>query len=394
MSQINTLTKEKVIMKNLYFSTAHDTARQVEHLLNGLTENNHQYLIEVSFDQYEQVLEQVKLPLTKQTRVNSNIKKGAFTYEQVRHIAEACCLHELHLLESGEIKLDTTVLCMSSVIAFAQSKWNGAERQMAIKNAIYTGVSIFGESFAEEMITQQLVEIDQANMSGPSIKSAVVKNGSKVVAKKVATKVRQKAISSAIAKKSMMLFNANVVTGALITGVLSNVDITRTIEGELSPQQLFKNTTKTAASVVGGIIGMLLFGGIGLQIPSVSTAVISLIGAIIGLILGSVLITKFVSKMLDIFMQDDAVKMLKIFNEVFVERSQQYLLNEEELQQAIEDFNARPQMKVELRGMYAADDREGCAQKMIDLELARIVKHRMYLHIPSNLKIYEVLEHV
>ena len=194
-------------------------------------------------------------------------------------------------------------------------------------------------------------------------------------------------------KKTIMFLNANVVTGALVTDVLSTEDTTRTIEGELSPQQLVTNIAKTVASVLGGIIGMLVFGGIGIQIPT-STAVISLIGGVIGLILGSILMTKIVSKILETFIQDDAVKMLGIFNEVFIERSQQYLLNKEELHQAIEDFNARPQMKVDLRDMYATDDRVGRAQKIIDLELTRIVKHRMYLHIPRDPEIYEVLEHI
>ena len=395
MSQLNTMTKEKIIMHNIYMPSAYEATIKVEKLISELQTQEKQ-LIEVSFDHYERVMEHLQSSLKEQANSNYKIKKGAFTYEQVRHIAEACCLHELHILETGELQLDSTVLCMSSVIAFAQSKWNGADRQTAIKNAIYTGVSIFGESFAEEVILNHLYEMDESSIEvEASIKTAVVKSGSKVVAKRMATKVTQKAmISSAIAKKTITFFNANVVTGALVTGVLSTVDIIRTIKGELSPQQLLKNVTKTAASVAGGIIGMLLFGGIGLQIPTVSTAAMSIIGGIIGLILGSVLITKIVSKVLDLFIKDDAVKMLAIFNEVFAERSAQYLLNEEELRQAISDFNSRPQMKSDLRDMYAAENRLGCAQKIIDLELTRIVNYRMYLHIPTDQEIYKVLAHI
>jgi hypothetical protein len=382
---------------NCYLSTTHETAQSVVSTIEQY-KNEQQLLIEVSFDQYDEVIEHIQLNTTAlYATAQSCVKKGAFTYEQVKHIAEACCIHELHLEEDGRITLTSTVLSMSAMISFAQSKWNGADRQTAIKNAVYTGISIFGETFAEEVIMQQFEMRNnqlQYDVSA-GLKGAIAKNGTKAVAKKMATKLTKKAmLSSAVAKKTIMLLNANVVTGALVTGVMSTVDVARAIKGQLSPQQLFKNVTKTAASVAGGIAGMLVFAGIGLKIPSVSTAVISLIGGVLGLILGSMIMTKITSKVLDLFIKDDAVKMLAIFNDVLLERAQSFILNEEELNEALKDFNTRYDMKTELRNMYAAPDRHVFAKDLIEHELARIVKQRMYLHVPKNEEVFEVLEHI
>ena len=44
----------------------------------------------------------------------------------------------------------------------------------------------------------------------------------------------------------------------IVAGVMSSVDIVRTIKGQMSPAQLFKNVSKTAASVAGSIVGLVV----------------------------------------------------------------------------------------------------------------------------------------
>ena len=397
MEQTNEQAELQYHIANCYLPTGYETAQLV---VSTMEQYNFDelFFIEVSFDQYEEILEYIQIKATPlyETALNC-IKKGAFNYEQVKHIAEACCIHELQIEVNGQITLTSTVLSMSALISFAQSKWNGADRQTAIKNAVYTGISIFGETFAEDIILQMVLKESNEIQYDVNVglKEAIAKNGTKAVAKKMAAKLTKKAmLSSTLAKKTIMFLNANVVTGALVTGVMSAVDVARAIKGQLSPQQLFKNVTKTAASVAGGMIGMIVFAGIGFQIPSVSTAVISIIGGVLGLIFGSMIMTKITSKVLDFFIEDETVKMLTIFNDVLLERAHSFLLNEEELNEALNDFIARYNMKAELRNMYAAENREAYATKIIERELTRIVKQRMYLHVPTNLELYDALEHI
>ena len=386
MEQILLSKKHRQLLHNVYCPFVEQTIAICEVELEQLEEGQINYL-EVPFDQYEQVIAHFN---------NTDyIKQGAFTYQQVRHIAQAGNIHHLAMNEQGMICFLEETIGMSTALSFAQSKWNGAERGEAVENAVLTGLSIIGESFAEEIIEQQIqfAAISEQIKLDEGILGAIKKNGAKVVVKKMAGSATKKAAYSSIAaKKAIMLLNANVVTGAIVTGVMSSVDIVRTIKGQMSPAQLFKNVSKTAASVAGSIAGLVIGGGIGFTIPNVSTAVISLIGGIIGLILGSVVATKLAKKLLDLIIKDDAAKMVEIFNEQLVDLSEQYLLNERELQQVLHDFNEIYNMPQELRKMFATDNRAAFARGMIEKELDRIVRQRMYLQVPTNQELYEMIE--
>lgn len=292
MDQIWLSNNRRQIVHNVYCPNVNDAIAICEIELKQLDQEQSNYL-EVPFEQYHEIHAYFN---------NSDIiKQGAFTYEQVRHILDAGNIHNLVIDERGCIDFKKEVIGMSTAISFAQSKWNGAERGTAVENAVLTGLTVIGEPFAEEIIEKQIdnlnivdhIELDEG------IASAVKKNGAKAVVKRMASTATKKAMySSVIAKKAITLLNANVVTGAIVTGVMSSVDIVRTIKKQMSPAQLFKNISKTAASVAGSIIGLIVGGGIGLSIPNVSTTVISLIGGIIGLIVGSILTTTLVKKCL------------------------------------------------------------------------------------------------
>ena len=386
MEQLPLSKKHRHVLHNVYCPTIEKTIEVCKNQLSKFVEGEINYL-EVAFDQFDDVY--------KYFNESEYIKKGAFTYLQVRHIAEAGNIHHLHMDEQGSISFLEEAISMSTAISFAQSKWNGAAREDAVENAVLTGLSVIGQSFAEEVIEEQIYLVnlvDHINLD-EGVVSAIRKNGAKAVIKKMAGSATKKAMySSVVAKKAITLLNANVVTGAIVTGVMSSIDIVRTIKGQMSPAQLFKNVSKTAASVAGSIIGLIIGGGIGFTIPNVSTAVISLIGGIIGLILGSIVTTKIVKRILDLVIKDDAVKMLEIFNDQLAKLSEQYLLNEQELQQVLHDFNEIYNMPEEMRAMYAASDRAVFAKEMIEKELNRIVRMRMYLQVPTTQELYETIK--
>lgn len=377
--------KQRQALHNAYCPTVEQTIAICEVELKQQDKGQINYL-EVPFEQFEQILVHFN-----QT---NNIKQGAFTYQQVRHIAEAGNVHHLTMDAQGMIYFTEETIGMSTALSFAQSKWNGAERAEAVENAVFTGLMIVGELFAQQVIKQQIQLVDFIDDMELDVEivEAIQKSGDKVVIQKMAGSATKKAKYSSIAtKKAFTLSNGNVVTSAIVTDVMSNVDIIQTIKGHLSPAQLFKHVSKTATGMIGSIAGFVIGGGIGFTIPSVSTAVISLIGGIIGLILGSVVTTKLVKKGLDFIIKDDAVYMLEIFNEALVDLAQQYLLNERELQQVLNDFNEIYNMRQELRNMFASDNREAFAREMIEKELDRIVRQRMYLQVPTNQELYEMI---
>lgn len=377
---------------NVYCPTVEKAVDICSHYIT----NNERLLLEVPFEQYEEIISVMKQQVSDTIDYTQIIKKGAFTYAQIEHITLARNIHGLTMDEQGRIHFVNDAISISAVTAFAQSKWNGAPRKVAIENGIHTGLAVLGETFAEEIISLQIYNHEEVIADfdlNPDIRGAFKTGGAKMASKKMATAITKKAmISSAALKKGIMLLNTNVVTGALVTGMMSTVDIAHTVRGKMSSQQLFKNIAKTAASVTGGMIGMLVGSGIGLTIPNVSTAIVSMIGAIVGLLIGSGLASKITKRALDMFIRDDALQMLDIFNERLTVLAGEYLLNEKELEQALHDFEALHNMPKMLKEMYAAEDREQFADQLIQGELMRIVKLRMYLHVPTNEEIYEVLQ--
>lgn len=378
--------KQRQVQHNVYCPTVEKTIAICEVALKQL-QNEHINYLEVPFDQFDEV--------QAYFQNNHYIKKGAFTYKQVHHIAKASNIHHLQMDKQGRIILTEEFISMSAAISFAQSKWNGAEREEAIENAVLTGLAVIGEEFAEDIIDQQiqLVNIVEHIQLSGGVTGAIKKKSSKFVLKKMRESARKKVSFSVIAeKKAITLVNVNVVTGAIITGVMNSVDIVRAIQEGMSPAQLFKNISKTAASVTGSIIGLIIGGGIGLTIPHVSTAVLALIGGIIGLILGSVVTTIMMKKVINLVIKNDAVKMLEIFKKQLAEMTEHYLLNEQELLQVLHDFNEIYNMPEELRKMYSASDREAFAIAMLEKELDRIVRMRMYIQVPTNNEMYEIIE--
>ena len=386
MDQTLQYLQEGQLIHNIYCPTVEETIAVCEKEL-AILQNLKKFYFEVPLEQFDEV--------SRHFHGMESIKQGAFTYIQARHIADSGNIRHLMVDGGGRVFFKEETIGMSTALAFAQSKWNGAPKEESIENAVITGLTVIGETFVEKVISiheQEMGAAEKLRVDG-GVADVVKENGAKAVVKRVAEKATKKVMySSVAAKKTITLLNANVVTGALVTGVMSSIDIVRTIKGEMSPAQLFKNVSKTAASVAGSMIGLVVGGGIGLNIPNVSTAVISLIGGIIGLIIGSVLATKVVKKVLDFFIKDDTVKMLEIFNEELAAAAEAYLLSEQELRQALDDFHKIYDMQDELRSMHAAEDRAGFARILIDKELSRIVKARMYLQVPTNEELYQVIE--
>ena len=336
------------LIHNVYCPTVEQTIAICKSQFVMLHEQQTAYF-EVPFEQFDDVY--------RHFHENDAIKKGAFTYIQVFHIARTGNIHQLKILEDGRIYFADESINMSTAISFAQSKWNGATREEAVENAVLTGLTVIGEAFAEDIIT---IQIKRANVAehmylGEVLKDAVRKNGAKAVIKKMATKATKKAIT---------LTNANMVTGARVTGVMSSVDIVRTIKAEMLPGQLFKKVSKTVASVTDSRIG------------------------------GSLLANKMGKKILDFFIKEDAIEMLAIFKAELAVAAEMFLLNEQELRQALNDFNVVYDLDDELRKMYTAHDRVAYAKALIENELSRIVKLRMYLQIPTNEELYKVIEHI
>lgn len=368
------------VIENIYCCTSEQTAQScLDYIELANAEETSQLKIEVPFDQYEEVSHYV----TKQVSMMDSatiVKQGAFTYRQLKRIAEAGNIHQLHMDTQGRIYFIDDSISLSAVIAFAQSKWNGTERCEAIENAVYTGLTILGEPFAQDVLVKKL---EAATLdSAPLYRDSDIEQMAQLAMKKASAPIR----------RQRLFVNQEAVTGAYVTDALTSEEINVLVQAELSPVQLFKNIARTAASVTSGFVGMLVGVGIGSMIPNVSTTIISIIGAMMGLIIGSSVAPNLMKRTLGLFVKAEALQMLKIFQAQLKKSGEEFLLSKLELKQALHDFNTLHDMPEQLRMMQRSTEKEQFAKQLVENELTRIVKLRMYLHVPMNKELCETLE--
>ena len=174
------------------------------------------------------------------------------------------------------------------------------------------------------------------------------------------------------------LLRSNIIANTVLVLVMSTGDISNYFKGKISGKQLFKNIATLAAGLggagAGGVAGFLVAG-----IP----------GEIVGAMLGGIVSGTGVNKVLDDFIEDDAIEMVRIINERFVTLAQEYLLNEEELDIVLEDLKKELEQG-QLLEMFASQNREWFAEDMLRRIIEKkIVMQRPPIVLPSDNEFYE-----
>jgi hypothetical protein len=364
--------------------------------------------IEVPSDKYQDAINSMedkirkgKVPGIKDPQEAKNIiKKGEFTYQQAVNVAKFGTIESLTYDAVNGLRLSGTTMGISSVISFSVAIWNGESWDKALKNSIYTGLKVGGIAWAGSVLAAQLGRTGLEQALRGTTDYLVKSMGSKAY-QFLANGLRSsgKIYGAAAINNVSKVLRGNVVTGIATTVVMSVPDFYRMFNGKVSGAQVFKNVTKTGVGVAGGVAG---WGGgaaagaaVGSAIPILGTAAGALIGGIIGSLAGGTAGSKVAETALDTFIEDDAKKMMKIVEKVFGELAVDYLLNEKEVEQAIDRFSKKdvPQF---LMNMYASSNQEQYASDRIEPIIEDIVKQREKITLPTNQQIIdnmgEVLE--
>lgn len=352
--------------------------------------------IEVPSDKYESAVQAMEnrikngqVPgVTDPELAKDIVKKGAFTYNQVRNIAKFGTIESLTYDAVNGIKLAGTAMGISAAISFAVNLWNGESWDKALESSCYVGLKIGGVAWISSIITAQLgrTGIEQGLRS--TTDWVVQQMGPKAAAW-IANGLRSgNAIYGAAAMNHVSkLLRGNIVTGVVTTLVISSVDFVRMFQGRCSGAQLFKNVASTATGVAGGTGGWMAgaAGGaaLGSVIPFIGTAAGGIIGGLLGAFAGGTAANVAASAILDQFIEDDAKEMLNIVETIFGEIAHDYLLNEAEAESVIDEFKKKDVPDF-LRDMYASKDREAFARNEFEPVIINIAQNRNVITLPSN----------
>lgn len=208
---------------------------------------------------------------------------------------------------------------------YCNSVWQGADKRAALKNSAIAAV--------KPTLTGGVIYMVSSQFAGSQMGRAV----GDMYVKKFAKKQMTNKLKTEAVKKGTM----GVITVAITVGP----DLTDCLRGRMSMKQLVKNTVSTG---VGMASGAAVGSAVGSVVPGIGNA----IGAVVGGSLGAL----SAKKVLDNFIEDDAVSMIRISKEEFIDTIMMSSLSQEEFQTILEKTFLHKKFNKLLKSMYSAKD--------------------------------------
>ena len=354
--------------------------------------NGNPMQLEVPSDQYEEAvkimakkIEDGKVPnCNNPSKAKDLVRKGNITLEQATNLAKAGTIESLAFDAINGVVIGTSAAGISATITFARALWNGEELNSAIDNAVFIGIQAGGSAFIISLVSAQLTKTNlNTILLEPSIE--LVKALPSVVRSNLLATMRNGApiFGAAASNNLSKLLRGNLIVSAVTSLVLSSQDILNFATGKISGKQLFKEVTTIVSGVAGTTVGATgttaLAGALGLSLGPIGAAVTSIVGGIIG---GGVS-TAVSRTILDRFIEDDAIELVRIINKQFAILAFDYLLSEEEIELSLEVLRGCL-IQSKLLEMFAAKNRELFADELILKCINSVIIWRTKVRVPNQ----------
>lgn len=341
--------------------------------------------LEVPKDQYSEAvqymrrkIEQGQVPGTQNPDDATKIvRQGNVDYATAKKIAKAGNIDSLTFDAAHGAIIATTAMGISATITFAQAVWRGEDVSKALEISICSGIKAGGIAFASSVMTAQFARLGLNKMlMAPSVKlvqmiPSSVRHGM-VNTLRDAAKINSKIYGQAASNNLAKSLRANIAAAAITVVVMSAGDISDFFQKKISGKQLFKNVSTIASGIVGGYIGYA--AGLALGGP---------LGAFAMGLIGGTLSTEATKKLMDEFIEDDAVEMVAILNQQIIVLAQEYLLSEEELAIVVDELQDVLRAGA-LLYMYASEDRTVFANELLTKAIEDVIKWRVKIVLPNN----------
>ena len=357
-----------------------------------LDKNANPMQLEVPSDQYEAAvkimakkIEDGKVPnCNNPSKAKDLVRKGNITLEQATNLAKAGTIESLAFDAINGVVIGTSAAGISATITFARALWNGEELNSAIDNAVFIGIQAGGSAFIISLVSAQLTKTSlNTILLEPSVE--LVKALPSVVRSNLLATMRNGApiFGSAASNNLSKLLRGNLIVSAVTSLVLSSQDILNFVTGKISGKQLFKEVTTIVSGVAGTTVGATgttaLAGALGLSLGPIGAAVTSIVGGIIG----GGMSTAVSRTILDRFIEDDAIELVRIINKQFSILAFDYLLSEEEIELSLEVLRGCL-IQSKLLEMFAAKNRELFADELILKCINSVIIWRTKVRVPSQ----------
>lgn len=318
-----------------------------------ITSNGNMMKIEVPRDQYSKAVKLMEKRISNgevpnETNPNNAykyVKKGALTYEQANiatksifernstiqvrdakgnvlrdnngNIVTRTVTFQEKLLISAGLDFATGVsiafptAVVSSVWVYCNNRWRGISNNEALKNSLIALIKPIMFSGFTYMLSSQFVRSPLGNTIAKSLYGEIGKKS-----------------TNAMLKGSMLTITTIITVGP---------DLTRALRGRISWGQLIKNTAVTGGGIATGM-------AMGSFVPIIGTVVGGVVGGFVA------------KKIADTFQEDDAILMLQIAKEEFIDTILMSGLTKEEFEDSLNKTFLHKNFGVFLQEMYSTGD--------------------------------------
>lgn len=299
--------------------------------------------VEVPSDQYAAAIDRMKSKISSgqvpgvsdPEAAYDIIRKGRLSYSQALNLAKAGTVESItYDAATGAIGC-LSAFGISSIVAFAQVLWKTKDPKAAAKTALWTGLKVYGLSFAGSILASQISRTGAANALQP-VAVSLSQNLDKQFVQGFINAFRalagKKAIYGTAAQKSFVKFlGSNALAECVMFVVFAVPDTFDVVSRKMSGAQYVKNMLSLLASFGGSIGGTAVAGGvIGKKIGgSINKSAGKAIGLGVGMAVGGIAgaTTKAVG---NVFKEDDCIITTRMFNAVLVNSLFDYMLSAEE----------------------------------------------------------------
>lgn len=340
--------------------------------------------LEVPADQYEEAVRKMEekirngqVPGVKDPKKAKDIvRKGHVTYQQALNMAKFGTIESLKLDAAKGIITATGAFGITAAITFAKAIWDGEDLNIAIEKSVYAGLKIGSAAFFTTIATAQLARTSlNSFLVAPSeqLISLLPSKSVNFIAN-VFREEGQRITGAAAQKYAAKLLRANFIANVITIVVLSAEDISNAFRGRISGKQLFKNITKLAGGIAGGYGGAAIMGFLSVTNPWLVAA---------GAVVGGTMASSITKKIMDKFIEDDAVMLVGILEKQFKILAQEYMLSREEIDIILGDLEI-VLVHEQLLQMFASTDRDDYAKKVLRGIIEKTVSVRCMILSPSK----------
>ena len=382
------------LIQTKYCKNAKDSVDSAFHTINKRQTAKYIYknngkekmmILEVPKDQYSDALHEMRRKIKGKAVPNEDnpnnaskyIKKGPLTYNQAQ-IAQTSIFdskkHSVYKDKTGNLQTATLLQklkysagidfihgastaipgsIVSSVWVYWACRTNGLEVKESFKKASVSFIKPIAYSGFTFMIASQFAGSQMGKKLGKTL---------------INTKVVNKFVKNSSRNATKMITGGTLV--AINIGVTFGPDVYDVLNGRISQKQLVKNAVATGAGSLGGLAGGAAFG----------SAFFPGVGTVIGATIGGTISTIIAKKVLDNFVEDDAVQMLKIAKEEFIENVIMSGVNKDEFEYILNGTFLHKNFNKMLKLMYAAESPRKFIKDIYSALLLEVFEKRKVLN--------------